>query len=349
MRYKQIPLYNLYVLHSKTILNCILISLFFFLAGPLLDADARKSAVNSQLRIKQERCFVNELLYLEIPGPLILNIITVKDIWFCSHLSVVSADELWVSDDKNLVLINITGKSIHHIKDVSNKRYCGLHTVAGDGELIYINKEYNIMKLSTVMKTKTKFITLNNSARRPLSVYCSPFTGKILVGVTKKSPRTGFVMHYNRHGEKTNDMPHNNSGQTLYSKPAYITENSNGDIVVSDSGLNKVVVTDRRGKYRFSYTGHRPFSYRLFYGVCCDGQSNILICDLDSKSVHVIDKNGHFLSHFQLSGVGSASCLSIDAITNRLYAGSYYYQTLCVYKYITRHDFLIGKCSNVRK
>lgn len=232
--------------------------------------------------------------------------ITVKDVWCCSHLSLVSTDELWVSDDKNLVLINSTGKSIHHNKDVSKNRYCGIHTVAGDGELIYINKEYDIMKLSTVMKTKTKLISLNNSAWRHLSVYCSPFTGNILVGVTKNNPRTGIVMHYNRHGEKTNDMPHNNSGQTLYSKPAYITENSNGDIVVSDSGLNNVVVTDRRGKYRFSYTSHRPFSHRQFYGVCCDGQSNILIWDFYSKSVHVINKNGHFLSHFQLSEMGGS-------------------------------------------
>lgn len=246
--------------------------------------------------------------------------ITVKHVWCCSHLSLVSTDELWVSDDKNLVLINSTGKSIHHIKDVSTNRYCGIHTVAGDGKLIYINKEYDIMKLSTVMKTKTKLISLNNSAWRPLSVYCSPFTGNILVGVTKNNPRTGIVMHYNRHGEKTNDMSHNNSGQTLYSKPAYITENSNGDIVVSDSGLNNVVVTDRRGKYRFSYTSHRPFSHRQFYGVCCDGQSNILICDFYSKYVHVINKNGHFLSHFQLSEMGGACCLSFDAITNRLYA-----------------------------
>lgn len=316
-----------------------------------MEADGRKATVhlNSQLQIRRERCFVNELLYLEAPSPLVLGIITVKDVWCCSHLSLVSADELWLSDDKNTVLINITGKSMHRIKDASNKRYCGLHTVASDGELIYINKEYNIMKLSTIMKTKTKFITLKDSALKPLSVYCSPFTGDILVGVTKDNPRTGIVMHYNRHGEKTKDIQHNNSGQSLYSKPAYITENSYGDIVVSDAGLDNVVVTDRRGNYRFSYTSHRPFSYRQFYGVCCDGQSNILTCALYSKSVHVIDKNGHFLSHFQLPEIGRVSCLSVDAITNRLYVGSYHHNTLCVYKHVTRQDFLIGECSNVKK
>lgn len=316
-----------------------------------MEADERKATVhlNSQLQIRRERCNVNPLLYLEVPGPLVLSIITVKDVRRCSHLSLVSADELWVSDDKNTVLINITGESMHRIKDASNKRHCGLHTVASDGELIYINKEYNIMKLSTIMKTKTKFITLKDSALKPLSVYCSPFTGDILVGVTKDNPRAGIVMHYNRHGEKTKDIQHNNSGQSLYSKPAYITENSNGDIVVSDAGLDNVVVTDRKGNYRFLYTSSLLFSYRQFYGVCCDDQSNILTCALYSNSVHVIDKNGYFLSYFQLPEVGGASSLSFDAINNRLYVGSYHHKTLFVYKHVTRQGFLIGECSNKKK
>lgn len=314
-----------------------------------MEADVRKATVHVNSHLQIRRCFVNELLYLEAPGPLVLSIITVKDVWCCSHLSLVSADELWVSDDKNIVLINNTGKSMHRIKDSSNKRCCGLHTVASDGELIYINKEYNIMKLSTIMKTKTKFITLKDSALKPLSVYCSLFTGDILVGVTKDNPRAGIVMYYNRHGEKTKDIQHNNNGKLLYSKPAYITENSNGDIVVSDAGLDNVVVTDRRGNYRFSYTTLRPCSYRQFYGVCCDVQSNILICSLYSVSVHVIDKNGHFLSHFKLPDMERAFCLSFDAINNRLYVGLYQQKKLCVYKHVTRQDSLIGECSNIKE
>lgn len=121
-----------------------------------MEADERKATVhlNSQLQIRRERCIVNPRLYLEVPGPLVLSIITVKDVRRCSHLSLVSADELWVSDDKNTVLINITGKSMLRIKDASNKRHCGLHTVASDGELIYINKEYNIIKLSKIRRQK---------------------------------------------------------------------------------------------------------------------------------------------------------------------------------------------------
>lgn len=115
---------------------------------------------------------------------------------------------------------------------------------------------------------------------------------------------------------------------------------------MSDSGLDNVVVTDREGNYRFSYTSHRSCSYTWFHGVCCDVQSNILICAPYSNSVHVIDKNGHFLSHFQLSGIGRAYCLSYDVLNNRLYAGiDHNQQTLGVYKYIFRQDSLLSKCS----
>lgn len=132
--------------------------------------------------------------------------------------------------------------------------------------------------------------------------------------------------------------------------PVYITENSNGDIVVSDSGLNNVVVTDRKGDYRFSYSNHHPCSFQRFYGVSCDSQSNIIICAPYSNSVHVIDKNGHFLSHFQLSGMRRAYCLSYDALDNRLYTGfDDFRQTLGVYRYIFRRDSLIGECSIVNK
>lgn len=322
----------------------------YFLAEPSLSAVVRKSAVHPTVQTGEEHCFVNELLYLETPGPLLLNAIKVEDIGCCSHLSLVSADKIWISDHKNLVLINTKGESIYHIKDLFSERGSGIHTVTSDGELIYINKEHNIMRLSTVMKTKTKFITLSNTALRPLSVYCSPFTGNLLVGVTKENPITGIILHYNRDGDKTKNIQHNNSRKPFYRKPAYITENGNGDIVVSDSGLNIVVATDREGNYRFSYTSHRSCSYTWCHGVCCDGQSNILICAPYSNSVHVIDKNGHFLSHFQLSGMERAYCLSYDVLNNRLYAGiDDNQQTLGVYKYIFRQDSMLSKCSNAEK
>lgn len=63
--------------------------------------------------------------------------------------------------------------------------------------------------------------------------------------------------------------------------------------MVSDSGT-AVVVTDHKGKDRFSYTGPSSMSRLEPRGICTDPLSNILVCDNVSESVHVIDKDGQF-------------------------------------------------------
>lgn len=92
------------------------------------------------------------------------------------------------------------------------------------------------------------------------------------------------------------------SGLTLYRDPCFITENRNGDIVVSD--WRAVVVTTREGKYRFTYSGHASELELEPRGICTTGQLHILVCDSRSLSVHILDKDGNFLSYLlQESGV----------------------------------------------
>lgn len=55
------------------------------------------------------------------------------------------------------------------------------------------------------------------------------------------------VTRYNKTREETLTLQLNNNGLQLYKLPIYITENKNGDVVVSDN-KDAVVVTDRGGK-----------------------------------------------------------------------------------------------------
>lgn len=65
---------------------------------------------------------------------------------------------------------------------------------------------------------------------------------------------------------------------------------------MSDS-FTAVVVTEREGRHRFSYTGHTSGSGLLACGICTDALSYILVCDNRTETVHMIDKDGEFLSH----------------------------------------------------
>nr|XP_034309357.1 uncharacterized protein LOC105347843 [Crassostrea gigas] len=239
----------------------------------------------------------NQCLLKLMSPPEFLHSITVTGVGCCDHISCVTSDQVWVSDDRNsLILTDTTGVPLHRVEDSCSDLY-GLHTVNSESELIYIDRNDDIHKLSKDMKTTTTFMERTDFTWGPWCVYWSPSTGDLLVGMwyindyTKK----GKVTRYNPSGQLTQTIQHDNRGRGLYSEPNYITENNNGDVVVSD--FSAVVVTERGGRHRFSYTGP-PSGSRLWpRGICTDALSHILVCDDSTNTVQMLDKDGQFLSH----------------------------------------------------
>ncbi|XP_052696264.1 uncharacterized protein LOC128174879 [Crassostrea angulata] len=226
----------------------------------------------------------------------------------CRHISCVTSDRVWVSDNvNNLILIDKTGVPLHRVEDLCTYVSRGLHTVSTKNELIYIDRNDTIKKLSKDTKTTTTFKENTDHTWAPLFVYSSPSTGDLLVGMHRKYSGPGKVMRYNRSGHRTQTIQHDTTGQELYNQPNYITENNNGDVVVSDyrtgavyfsniyrlslCGYGTVVVTERGGRHRFSYTGHPSGSELQPFGICTNELSNILVCDDISRTVHIIEKD----------------------------------------------------------
>lgn len=57
---------------------------------------------------------------LKLASPLkLLRSLTVEGVGGCGHISCVTSDRVWVSDDKNnIVLTNIKGDPLHHREDL---------------------------------------------------------------------------------------------------------------------------------------------------------------------------------------------------------------------------------------
>ncbi|XP_065931155.1 uncharacterized protein [Magallana gigas] len=285
----------------------------------------------------------NQCLLKVMSPPELLHSRTLTGVRGCYHISCVTSAGVWVSDTYNLMLTDTTGVPLHRVKDsCSGNR--GLHTVNSDSELIYIDRNYKINKLSNEMKTSTTFIERTDSTWEPWCVYWSPSTGDLLVGMCNYDTYTGKVTRYNQSGQLTQTIQNNNTGLRLYREPSYITENNNGDVVVSDYDYvsGAVVVTERGGRHRFSYTGHPSGSGLWPYGICTDPLSHILVCDSRTKTVQMLDSDGQFLSHLLIrpSGILSPCSLSYDVNTHRLWVGSWDNNTVVVYRYITRQDAL---------
>ncbi|XP_052683225.1 uncharacterized protein LOC128163636 [Crassostrea angulata] len=286
----------------------------------------------------------NQCLLKLMSPPELLHSLTVTGVDRCYHISCVTSDRVWVSDDRNnLILADTTGVPLHRVEDSYSDIYGGLHTVNSESELIYIDRNNNINKLSKDMKTTTTFIERTDSTWRPSCVYWSPSTGDLLVGMRYIHTETGKVTRYNQSGQLTQTIQHDITGRGLYRIPNYITDNNNGDVVVSDCTRHAVVVTERRGRHRFSYTGHPSGSRLWSRGVCTDALSHILVCDVRTKTVQMLDKDGQFLSH--LLRKSQEMCepwsLSYDVNTHRLWVRSgENNKKVCVYRYITGQDAL---------
>eukprot|EP00105_Crassostrea_gigas_P040688 XP_019924836.1 PREDICTED: uncharacterized protein LOC105333183 [Crassostrea gigas] len=283
----------------------------------------------------------NQCLLKLMSPPELLHSLTVTDVDGCYHISCVTSDRVWVSDDDdNLMLTDTTGVPLHRVEDSCRGYNRGLHTVNSESELIYINRNYNINKLSEDMKTTTTLIERTDSTWEPQCVYWSPSTGDLLFGMYNDDTETAKVTRYNQSGQLTQTIQKDNTGLGLYRYPYYITDNNNGDVVVSDD--DAVVVTERGGRHRFSYTGHPSGSGLRPREICTDPLSHILVCDVITETVQMIDRDGQFLSHLLIrpSGIFRPCSLSYDVNTHRLWVGSLVNNTVVIYRYITRQDAL---------
>lgn len=105
------------------------------------------------------------------------------------------------------------------------------------------------------MTTATVIIQKRSHGWEQRCVYWSPTSDSLLIGMCSIHLNCGMVTRYIPTGELKQVIGYDNNRLELYRNPCFITENNNGDIVVSDSG-SAVVVTDHEGKDRFPIQGH---------------------------------------------------------------------------------------------
>nr|XP_022308903.1 uncharacterized protein LOC111114738 [Crassostrea virginica] len=243
------------------------------------------------------------------------------------HVSVDKSGRLWVSHWGNLVQTDLQGKLLQEIHTIGGSD--GYHTATQDGGLIYTDKDKKKIYRITPDRKITEFIQTGDW--EPVSVHSSRINGDILVGM--KKDKEAKVTRYNKAGKEIQNIPRDNQGQELYSEPHHITENINGDICTSDFNKGAVVVVNKSGQHRFSYEGQG--SGFCPYGICTDVLGHILVCETDSKTVHLLDQDGGFLSIIlsEQQGIKRPRGVCVDD-ENNLYVGQFKTNTVTVYKYL---------------
>nr|XP_022312748.1 uncharacterized protein LOC111117809 [Crassostrea virginica] len=250
---------------------------------------------------------------------------SVPGVYSAFHVSVNKSGRLWVSNASgNLAQTDLQGNLLQEIQTSGGSD--GYHTATQDGCLIYTDKGKKKIYRITPDRKITGFHKTGDC--EPLSVHSSRINGDILVGM-----RGGKVTRYSKAGKEIQNIQRDNQGQELYGYPYYITENINGDICTSDYDKHAVVVVNKSGQHRFSYTGQgsgfRPC------GICTDVLGHILVCDTVSETVHLLNQDGGFLSIIlsEQQGIEYPRGVCVDD-ENNLYVGQYNTNTVTVYKYL---------------
>lgn len=137
----------------------------FSMTDSLNKEDVMESLIVVIVKKRETRRVENNRLLKLISGPEIIQFFYVSDVNISLHITCMTKDRVWVGDYDNLVLISNTGDSLHHFKDlhICDYSYFAVHTVNSENEVIYIDKYFNINKLSKDMKTTTLFIKTTDS------------------------------------------------------------------------------------------------------------------------------------------------------------------------------------------
>lgn len=245
------------------------------------------------------------------------------------HISCLMSNRLWVSDMKKIKEIDENGRILRELNLYFT--LFGSHTLTKGGDLIFL-KDNDVYKLTSNGEISNLFI----HASLHFCIHSSKANGDILIG------DINIVTRFNISGMKLNQMEFDDEGQSLYEETIFITENKNGDIIVSDNGKKAIIVTDKSGRYLFNYKGHH--SQTTFHpgGICTDILGHILVCNVSGDpSVHLLDKKGRFLAHLLTKHHHGSDCpqtLCVDSVHN-LYVGYGNTNKINVFKYL-REDML---------
>ncbi|XP_065938534.1 E3 ubiquitin-protein ligase TRIM71-like [Magallana gigas] len=294
---------------------------------PMETASTQLKPTGKQRKQDREKSDVKQTLSLSSSVTKVREY-TVPGVDHVYHVSLGKSGRLWASDlSGNLVQTDQQGNQLQKIQ--TNGIWEGYHTVTQDGHLIYTDKNNKVINRITPDNTITEFIKTGDW--KPLSIHSFHITGDLLVGMVKN--REAKVTRYNKTGTEIQNIQRDNKGQGLYGHPHYITENINCDVCVSDYNKHAVVVVDKSGQHRFSYTGQRS---RLDpFGICTDVLGHILVCDSISNKVHLLDQDGQFLSLILTPqrGVTYPRSVCVDD-ENNLWVGQSNTNTVTVSKYL---------------
>lgn len=233
-------------------------------------------------------------------------------------VSCVGDEEIWTCGLDNIMrLYNLQGELVKSIQTKSGNLPQDI-SVTRSGKLVYVDHEDRSINLVNNKNIKAE---VRLQGWKPRNVCCTS-SGGYLVMMIKDENKQSRVLRYT--GSETQTFQFNDKGELLYSSGGmkYVSENKNQDICVADNKAQAIVVINKNGKHRFSYTGNPSASNESFdpVGITTDNHSQILTTDCSNHRIHILDQNGQFLRYIDNCGLHTPWGLCVDTYNRLLVA-----------------------------
>ena len=197
-------------------------------------------------------------------------------------MAVTDDQKLWMGGESHeLKLFDLQG----HLQRTVPITCAGMYICMYNNQVVYSGTEA-VKKISNDDTVVTMFTT---GDWEPYGITGSA-SGDLLVCLCKDDQSK--VVRYSSTGTVLQEIQYDSQCQPLYQDAYYITENVNGDIIVNDLKMNKVITVDRLGIFRYSYSGGKSST-----SVATDSLGHVYVTDYHGDKIHMLDRDGRFLRY----------------------------------------------------
>ncbi|XP_062581598.1 uncharacterized protein LOC134243356 [Saccostrea cucullata] len=227
-------------------------------------------------------------------------------------------DKVFENDNHDIIKhMNSEGKLLKEITTTTRTAPADL-TVTREGHLVYIDGEDR--NINIVKSDRTECL-IKEKDWIPGAI-CSTSTGDLLLLMRSEyrveKPTKRKITRFSGSTVKQEIQLNTKNKKILTSHLAFIHENKNLDIILSDMHTESVRVLSSEGQLRFTYDGNPLLMHSKKYGkfiprdVTTDRKGHILIADSGANIIHIIDQDGQFLLCIDNCGLQKPYGLSID-------------------------------------
>ncbi|XP_052696874.1 uncharacterized protein LOC128175355 [Crassostrea angulata] len=202
-------------------------------------------------------------------------------------MAVTDDNKVWMGGASNeLKLFDLQGH-LHHTVSITN---IGMYLCMHNKQVVYSDQSDNTMKM--IFGTDNVVTMFTTGDWVPYGV-TSTASGDLLVCLRKDDQSK--VVRYSSTGTVLQEIQYDSQRQPLYKKAAYITENVNGDIIVTDWKKKAVIAVDRLGIFRYLYSGKDSEFFAC--SVATDSVGHVIVTGGVGKKISMLDRDGRFLRY----------------------------------------------------